>query len=49
MSEILTPNDGADEAPGASAAPTERVHVTRSRAKPGGTAHAGPGERPLPV
>jgi lipoic acid synthetase len=40
MSEIVTLNerDGATQASGASAAPAERVHVTRSRANPGGTA-----------
>src|ERR1700733_647064 len=40
MSEIVTPNerDGATQTSGASAAPAERVHVTRSRANPGGTA-----------
>ena len=40
MSEIVTPNerDGATQTSGASAAPTERVHVTRSRANPGGIA-----------
>ena len=39
MSDTVVPDQGSAPAR-ASAAPTERVHVTRSRAKPGGTAQA---------
>src|ERR1700749_4749002 len=38
MSDTVIPDEGS--APASGAVPAERVHVTRSRAKPGGTAQA---------